>query len=84
MHDYRKTLALIAPGILSADAEVWLSESTFDRLRKTLEEVMVLDVQFELQRAIETQQGLDLHYRAFGIGRAKMKADRLMLALYNI
>jgi len=81
MHDYRKTLALIAPGIMTGDAEVWMSEGCFERLRSTLEQVMSLDVEFELRRAVETPTGLDLQYRAYGSGAAKIKADRLMLAL---
>ncbi len=81
MHDYRKTLGLIAPGILAGDAEVWMSESCFDRLRSTLEQVVGLGVEFELLRAVETPTGLDLQYRAYGSGPAKMQADQLMLAL---
>ena len=83
MHDYRKALALIAPGMLSGDAEVWMSESCFERLRSTLEQVMALEVEFELRKAVETPDGLDLQYRAFGTGPAKMQADRLMLALFK-
>lgn len=84
MNDYRKTLALIAPGLLSSDAEVWMSETCFGRLRSTLEQVMSLGIEFELLRAVETPTGLDLQYRAYGTGPAKMQADRLMLALCNI
>lgn len=83
MNDYRKTLSLIAPGILTGDAEVWMSESCFDRLRSTLEKVVGLGVEFELHRAVETPTGLDLQYRAYGSGPAKMRADQLMLALYK-
>lgn len=77
MNDYRKSLALIAPDILTADAEVWMSETCFDRLRSALEKVVDLGVEFELLRAVETPTGLDLQ----GSGPAKMQADRLMLAL---
>ena len=83
MHDYRKTLAMIAPGVLASDAEVWMSENCFERLRSTLEQVMSLDVEFELRRAVETPTGLDLQYRAYGSGAAKIKADRLMAQLYK-
>ena len=81
MHDYRKTLALIAPGLLAGDAQVWISESCFERLRSTLEQVLALGVEFELQKAVETPEGIDLQYRAYGTGPGKMEADRLMLAL---
>lgn len=81
MHDFRKALALIAPGILSGDTEVWMSETSFERLRATLEQVVGLGVDFELQRAVQTSDGLDLQYRAYGTGAAKMLADRLMAQL---
>lgn len=81
MHDYRKTLALIAPGLLSGDAEVWMSESAFERLRSTLEDVIALGVEFELHRAVATPTRLDLQYRTYGSGPAKMRADQLLLAL---
>ena len=83
MHDYRKTLALIAPGLLSGDGEVWMSEGCFERLRSTLEQVMCLNIEFELRRAVETSTGLDLQYRAYCTGLGKMKADRLMAQLYK-
>lgn len=81
MRDYRKSLALIVPGFLTDEAEVWMSETAFERLRAALEKVMSLGVEFELLRAVETPTGLDLQYRAYGTGPAKMQADRLMLAL---
>lgn len=81
MHDYRKTLALIAPGILARDAEVWMSAGCFERLRSALEQVIAMGVEFELQKAVETPEGIDLQYRAYGPGPEKMTADRLMLAL---
>lgn len=83
MRDYRKTLALIAPGLLSGDAEVWLSAGCFERLRSALEQVIAMGVEFELQKAVETSKGIELQYRAYGSGPAKMQADRLILALYN-
>lgn len=83
MHDYRKTLSLIAPGILAADAEVWLSAGCFERLRSALEQVIAMGVEFELQKAVETSEGIDLQYRAYGNGAAKMEADRLMAQLYK-
>ncbi|WP_156386548.1 hypothetical protein [Rhizobium sp. Leaf391] len=83
MHDYRKTLALIAPGIMAGDADVWMSEGCFEWLRWTLEQVTALEVEFELQKAVETRDGLDLHYRAYGTGAAKMQVDRLMAQQYK-
>lgn len=82
-YDYRKTLALIAPGIVAADAEVWMSDRRFERLWSTLEKVIALGVEFELHKAVETSEGLDLQYRAYGSGPEKMEADRLMSQLYN-
>ena len=83
MHDYRKTLAMIAPGVLASDAEVWMSENCFERLRSTIEDVIALGVEFELQLAVEKSDGLELRYRVYGAGAAKMEADRLMAQLYK-
>lgn len=82
-HNYRKTLALIAPGLVAADAEVWMSDRRFERLRSTLEKVIGFGVEFELQKAVETSEGLDLQYRVYGSGPNKMEADRLMVQLYK-
>jgi hypothetical protein len=78
MHDYRKTLALIAPGVLASDAEVWMSENCFERLRSALEQIIAMGVEFELQKAVETPNGIDLQYRAFGPRPGKLEAERLI------
>ena len=67
-NDYRKALAMIAPSLVGPGAEVWVSEQGFHRLLQLIDIAAVLDLDVEIQSAIESHGNLNLQIKAGSTG----------------